>query len=183
MKIFRFDDINTNEDLEKTIKIARLIKDKVEDVNVLFCISPLVCDMSHETGKHSERIFPKILNAYSDYRIFYKVDKCGIPTFPEWITRASHGLIHVDHRLLTKEAQEMSIITSCALAKSSIFVPPFNKWDKNTEEICEENKIELVKFEDGWLCCEYNKYDSNHNLWYLHAREFTLKGFTEWIKT
>ena len=76
----------------------------------------------------------------------------------------------------------MSIITSCALAKSSIFVPPFNKWDKNTEEICEENKIELVKFEDGWLCCEYNKYDSNHNLWYLHAREFTLKDFEKWLK-
>ena len=181
MKTFRFDDININENLEKTIEIARIVKSKFPCARIIFCISPMVHDVSNEEGKNAERIFPKILNAYSDHRIFYKVDACGIPKIPEWIETAGHGLFHIDHRLLGKEAQEMSIVSSCSLARSSIFVPPFNKWNLYTEQICKEFNINLVKFEDGWLCCEYNKYDPNHDLWYLHAREFSLNKFKEWV--
>jgi len=89
--------------------------------------------------------------------------------------------VHVDHRLLKKEAQELSILVSCSLSKSKIFVPPFNKWNKDTDEICEEHGIELVKFEDGWLCMEYNNFDVNHDLWYVHSREFTVESFKKWI--
>jgi hypothetical protein len=180
-RIFRFDDICVNADMEAAIQFAEHIRMKIPSAQVIFCISPLVHDMASENGVTSERIFPKILNAHSDYRKFYKVDNCGIPVFPDWITRAGHGLIHVDHRLLTKEAQELSVIASCSLAKASIFVPPFNKWNKNTEDICKEHGIKLVKFEDGWLCCEYNEYNPKHNLWYIHAREFTFKEFSKWL--
>mgnify|MGYP000200364496 FL=1 len=181
-RTFRFDDICINADMDLTIRFAELIKKKIPSAEVIFCISPLVHDMTSEEGITSERIFPKILNAHSDHRKFYEVDDCGIPEFPEWITRAGHGLIHVDHRLLTKETQELSIITSCNLAKASIFVPPFNKWNIDTESICSEHGIKLVKFEDGWLCCEYNEYNPKHNLWYIHAREFTFEGFKQWLK-
>jgi len=180
--IFRFDDICVNADMELHINIANQIKKVIPSAEVIFCVSPLVHDMSAETGKSKQRIFPKILNAYSDHRTFYNVDKCEVPTFPEWITRAGHGLIHVDHRLLTKEVQELSILTSCSLSKSSIFVPPFNKWNEHTANICTEHSIKLVKFEDGWLCCEYNEYNPKHNLWYIHAREFTLQSFTKWLR-
>tara|TARA_R110000744_G_scaffold70039_1_gene141863 strand:+ start:3396 stop:3950 length:555 start_codon:yes stop_codon:yes gene_type:complete len=181
-RIFRFDDICVNADMDLTIKFAEHIRDRIPSAQVIFCISPLVHDMSSEKGITAERIFPKIFNAHSDYRKFYKVDNCGIPVFPDWITRAGHGLIHVDHRLLTKEVQELSVMASCSLARASIFVPPFNKWNSNTEEVCKEHGIELVKFEDGWLCCEYNEYNPKHNLWYIHAREFTLKEFEKWLK-
>ena len=160
-KIFRFDDICLNADMDLHIGIAEHIIKKIPSAEVIFCVSPLVHDMEAEGGKTKQRIFPQILNAHSDYRKFYQVDKCGIPSFPSWITRAGHGLIHVDHRLLTRETQELSILTSCSLSKSSIFVPPFNKWNKFTEEICNEHNIKLVKFEDGWLCCEYNFNRSN----------------------
>ena len=179
---FRFDDICINANMEETINIAEYIKKTIPSSEIIFCISPLVHDMASDKGASAERIFPKILNAHSDYRKFYKVDKCGVPKFPDWITRAGHGLIHVDHRLLTKEAQELSIITSCSLARASIFVPPFNKWNEDTEDICKEHGIKLVKFEDGWLCCEYNEYNPKHNLWYIHAREFTFNEFIKWIK-
>jgi hypothetical protein len=180
-KTFRFDDICTNADMDLHISIAKYIKEKYPSADILFCVSPLVHDMSSMEGKESQRIFPKILNAYSDYRKFYMVDKCGIPKFPDWITGAGHGLIHVDHRLLQKQAQELSIITSCSLSKSSFFVPPFNKWNDDTESICAEHGIKLIKFEDGWLCCEHNNFNPNHNLWYLHAREFTFNSFKDWI--
>ena len=97
------------------------------------------------------------------------------------MTRVSHGLIHVDHRLLSREAQEMSILTSCSLAKSKVFVPPFNKWNKDSEDICREHNIQLVKFEDGWLCMEYNDFNPDQELWYIHSREFTLDSFREWL--
>ena len=182
VKTFRFDDININEDLEKTIKIASFVKSRIPNAKIIFCISPMVHDMSSEGGKESERIFPKIFNAYSDHRIFYKVDLCGVPPVPDWIETAGHGLFHMDHRLLTREGQEMSIVSSCSLSKSSIFVPPFNKWNSDTEKVCKEFGIELVKFEDGWLCCEYNAFTEEQGLWYLQAREFTLEQFKQWLK-
>jgi hypothetical protein len=182
-RIFRFDDICINSDLQHANNIAFQILEKHPGAEVLYCISPCVSDMSNsEDAITSQRIFPKIYNAYSDHRIFYKLDKIGIPEIPDCITPASHGLVHVDHRLLEFAAQEMSILVSCSLAKSKIFVPPFNKWDQNTESICREHDIELVKFEDGWLCCEYNEYNPEHNLWYLHHREFTTEQFKKWLK-
>ena len=181
MKRFRFDDICINADMSKANYMAKLLREKFPTCEILFCISPLVHDMSDTTGVTSERIFPKILNAHSDFREFYKTDLCGLPEIIPEVSRASHGLVHVDHRLLIKEAQELSILSSCSLSKSKIFVPPFNKWNKYTDEICEEHGIELVKFEDGWLCMEYNNFDVNHDLWYVHSREFTVESFKKWI--
>ena len=181
-KVFRFDDICINADLEHANILAYQILKKYPDAQVLYCISPCVNDMSDSSDPvTSQRIFPKIYNAYSDHRIFYKIDKIGIPEVPERVISASHGLVHVDHRLLEFSAQEMSILVSCSLTKSRIFVPPFNKWNKDTEKICQEHNIELVKFEDGWLCCEYNEYNPEHNLWYLHHREFAPSDFKKWL--
>jgi hypothetical protein len=148
---------------------------------VLYCISPLVHNMIGENKKNSQRIYPKIMNAYSDYRDFFKVDMAGTPEIPDFAVRASHGLIHVDHRLLDEHAQEMSVIVSCSIAKSKIFVPPFNKWNKLTEKICFENGIELVKFEDGWKCIEYNSFDPDQKLWYIHHRELSVENFKAWF--
>ena len=75
----------------------------------------------------------------------------------------------------------MSIFVSCSLSQSMIFVPPFNKWNQDTEDICKEQGITLIKFEDGWLCMEYNDFDPNHDLWYVHSREFKLEEFEKWI--
>lgn len=181
-KIFRFDDVCINANMCLINEMTHFLLEKFPFCEVIWGISPLVNDMSVENDDISkQRIFPKIYNAYSDYRVYYNVDKAGIPEINRRVRTASHGLVHVDHRLLSKEAQEMSIIVSASLAKSNMFIPPFNKWDKNTELICKENNIELVKFEDGWLCMEYNKYNESHQKWYLHAREFSFEDFKKWF--
>lgn len=181
---FRFDDVCLNADMELINSMTDILFDKFSDCKIVWGISPIVHDMSSEECEIArQRIFPKIFNAHSDHRIFYTPTKVGLPDFRDDVNMAGHGLIHVDHRLLTKEAQELSIVTSCSLAQSNIFIPPFNKWDKNTESICEEFEIELVKFEDGWLCMEYNDFNPEQELWYLHSREFTLEAFTEWINS
>jgi hypothetical protein len=175
----RFDDVCSNCDMDSMNEMGRYAHGL--GARVLYCISPLVHDMSSFNGKDKQRIYPKIMNAYSDYREFFKVDFASIPEIPDFATRASHGLIHVDHRLLEEHAQEMSILVSCSIAKSKIFVPPFNKWNRITEKICSENEIELVKFEDGWKCMEYNSFDPDQKLWYIHHREMSVDNFKKWF--
>jgi hypothetical protein len=178
----RFDDVCANADMHSLNEMSLFAHSL--GATIIYCISPLVQDMSHlGQSKDAQRIYPKIWNAMSDYRQFYQADIASIPKIPSYVTTASHGLIHVDHRLLKKSAQEMSILVSCSLAKSEIFVPPFNKWNKDTQNICNENGIKLVKFEDGWKCMEYNKFDPAQKLWYSHHREFTVDSFKKWFET
>lgn len=176
-RIFRFDDVCGNSDLLKQSSISNYLENTFPDCIIIWGISPLT---HRDCG---ERVYPKILNAYSDYRKFYEVNASStIKMGPHSNTiSASHGLIHVDHRLLHKSAQEISILVSCSLTESRIFIPPFNKWNKDTEDVCKENGIELVKFEDGWKCMEYENWDASHNLWYLHAREWTLESIKKWF--
>lgn len=182
--LFRCDDVSLNTDILKLSNMIGIINKKFPQCNIILGISPLVHEIKEE-NLLKERIFPKIFNAFSDFRVFYKTDKCGIPNLECFsiynnITLASHGLIHVDHRLLKKEVQELSIITSSSLVKSSIFIPPFNKWNKDTEEICKENEIELIKFEDNWKHILYNKI-SEDGKYYFHTHDFTLDFFNEKI--
>jgi len=180
MKI-RFDDICVNSNMRLAVEMAEHIKDVMPEAEIIFSISPLVHNMSGQGIIDSQRVYPKIFNAKSDHTIFYKPEKLGIPEIPSWIIRASHGLIHVDHRLLSKEVQELSILSSCSLVDTKIFVPPFNKWNKDTEDICKDAEINLIKFEDGWLCAEYNDFNPTHDLWYVHSRELELNKFKEWM--
>jgi hypothetical protein len=179
MKTFRFDDISIETDISYAICLVEDILTIYENAEILFGISPLTYNR-----KGNELIDRKLL-AYSDHRLFYKVKNCGLPNIPrlqEKIQLASHGLVHVDHRFLSYDAQEFSILTSCSLINTKIYIPPFNKWNKDTENICHNNTIKLIKFEDGWKCCEYNQFDKNHNLWYLHPSNIPPQEFEKWIR-
>lgn len=184
-RMFRFDDVSINSRMEETEWMTEHFLERFPDSVVLWGISPLVHDMTGEEGKHKERIYPRILNVSNDHRDFYHVDELGLPEnrFAEdgRVILAAHGIVHVDHRLLTKEAQEMSILLSTQLIKSSVFIPPFNHWNKDTETICNEYGIKLVKFEEGWLSIEHNPFTPDHMKWYLHARELTRDDLRGWF--
>jgi hypothetical protein len=182
MKIFRFDDVCINADMFLIQAMTEYLYSNFPGCQVMYGISPLVHRMRTGDKVKDQRIFPEILNALSDYRNFFRVELAGIPDMDHRVIRAGHGLIHVDHRLLSKEAQELSIIASCSLVGASHFIPPFNKWNDDTDKVCQENNIELVKFEAGWQSMEHNRYQDHHPLWYLHAREWTLQSFKEWFQ-
>jgi hypothetical protein len=97
------------------------------------------------------------------------------------IRLAGHGIAHVDHRLLGYKAQELSILASCALAQSNVFIPPYNKWNKNTAAICEANGIELIRFEDGWLHIVHNRYVKSHERYYMHPYDLTSEQLEAWF--
>jgi hypothetical protein len=170
--IFRFDDICKNTDMGKAIYMAEYLKNRFSDCEILFCISPIGCNIDKK-----EYVFPLEYLPYSDPNIFYDVDYCYVPKVLSYIKIANHGLIHVDHRLLSYGAQEMSILVGASLTKSKIFVPPFHHWDKNTDDICQKHGINLIKYEDGWYNLKYNKFDSSLYSWYLHSYEFTIDSF------
>jgi hypothetical protein len=172
--ILRFDDICVNTRMRHANELAEMWRRETLG-DVWYCISPLV-DASND-----ERVFPAIYKAMSDYRKFYGVNTCGIPDVPDWVTVCSHGLVHVDHRLIGRDAQEMSILVSCNLLRSRIFVPPFNKYDSNMIDICRTNGIHLVCFEDGWRSIEHERYSPSVLNWYLHSRNVTGEQMGAWL--
>ena len=89
---------------------------------------------------------------------------------------ASHGLIHVDHKLLSYDAQEMSIVSSCKYLKAKRFIPPFNSYNHNTLSICKKNAIEPVINTETvkWKSLEFHDYDASHEYWYYHPWRFAL---------
>jgi hypothetical protein len=173
--IVRFDDICANSDMSQVNAMAARALDR--GYTVWYAISPL-CHSDAE----NQRVFPRLFKALSDHRIFYRPDTCGVPCIPHDVGIASHGLIHVDHRLLDWGAQELSIVASCAMLHTRRFVPPFNKWNTTTEAICRDNDIDLIKFESGWLSAEHNLFDPSRDKYYLHHRAFTVGGFAEWLQ-
>ena len=188
MKTFRIDDVSVNTCPDKILGMISVLDRTYPQAKFLLGISPLVCDMGGYKSSESvrERVFPAIFNAYSDYRCFYNVNKCGVPNvitvlnskYGRQINLAGHGLIHVDHRLLNREVQELSILVSCSLVGAKIYIPPFNKYDNNTEDICRRSGIELVKFEDGWRHVAYEKIVPSNEKYYFHTHDFTLEEFT-----
>lgn len=179
--VLRLDDISVNVQKDRLVKFLRQARSVAPGIEILLAFSPLVFDMeTHEPERPamSERVFPKILNAYSDHRAYYEVQKLGLPPWlPEVIddfrcTKASHGLIHVDHRLLNKQTQELSILTSASLVNSKIFVPPFNKYNSDTLEIVAEHNLTIVKWEDGWQHLGYNRFADDGNKYYVHMHDY-----------
>jgi len=176
---FRCDDVSINTNHSKLWDMLRLL----EPYRVILGISPLVFEtMMRDTGK--ERVYPEILNAHSDHRLLYKADACGLPEAIGWnFALAGHGLVHVDHRLLSREAQELSIITSCSLVGASIFIPPFNKWNRDTESICQEQGYGLIKFEDGWQHLKHHPIGKPDGLYYFHTHDFnTVSEFEQCLR-
>lgn len=115
-------------------------------------------------------------------RFFLDVDQIGAPTLPEGDYKVvSHGLIHSDHSIMAIEAQEISIVTSCNILNTNIFVPPFNRYNEMTEQICALHNIELVKMEsdfESWRNFDLQEFDEHSGLWYLHPWRYkTIEDF------
>ena len=192
-KIFRIDDVSLNTCSKKLLKMVSTIDQIYPNSTYLLGISPLVCKMAEDqySGRAGERVFPAIFNAYSDYRCFYKVERCGIPKvisalaieYGSRVILAGHGLIHVDHRLLNRAVQELSILVSCSLVGAKTYIPPFNKYNSDTEDICSKSGIDLIKFEDGWRHIAYERIVDKHQKYYFHTHDFDLDDFISAVKS
>jgi hypothetical protein len=183
VRIWRIDDVSVNTDVPALIKLIEACLETGREQNrVILAINPVVI------GKDRQRPFPAAMKPLSVVSEYFKATACGLPQdipFSRWdgdVITAGHGMIHVDHRLLTYEQQELSILMSCSLARADSFVPPFNYWDKNTLAICVKHGIQLIRYEDGWRHVLHNEYSPNHLTWYLHPWDVTPDGLRAWRK-
>lgn len=205
---FRIDDISLNTDLVRLNNMIDAICERCNVISVtpsfLLPVSLSVFDMSDAPTRHeSERIFPAILNAYSDEKEFFKPDICGMPPI-ELIARdianrdlhvdfCSHGMFHIDHRLIPYAAQEINILCAQSMVEHHCekqglrennylraFVPPFNKVNDDTRTICFTHKIELIEWDiSTWKHIGYLKDktrvdygDGGFNMFYMHTHDF-----------
>lgn len=88
---------------------------------------------------------------------------------------ASHGLFHLKHPLISRDAQEMSIVASCNFLNTKKFIAPFNAYNDDTINICKENGIELLTTKHEWKSLEFNKFNPDHKYWYFHSWRYTPK--------
>lgn len=165
--IFRNDDINPNVRLEIVDRYYDIIHSLFPSAEIISCVTLF------GVGNYRGAIYPQVPFKDKPLDFFYNVDTCirEIHTYPN-TQIASHGLFHVDSTKLDYQAQEMNIVGSCNFLKTRIFVPPFNRYNSITEEICEKNGIMLVK-PDSWKSLEYEDFNMEHKNWYFHSWKMT----------
>jgi len=114
-------------------------------------------------------VYPEVPFKDKPTKWFYNIDRVldRFHILPR-VKICSHGLFHCDHAKLPKNVQEMSILGSCNFLATKVFVPPFNRFNDDTIDICQENGIELIG-KDGWLNFEYERFDPTHEKWYFHS--------------
>lgn len=167
MIVFRDDDISANTDFDNMEGCYKVIKELFPDSAIISGVNII------SRGNKNGSVYPNPPFKKNKVDWFYNVDKfIQVEDLPKTII-ASHGLIHVDHSRINHDAQEMSILSSCSMLGTKIFIPPFNKFNEDTLKICEDNKIEILLTSHGWRSLEYNKFDKNLSKWYFHSWRFT----------
>lgn len=167
--VFRNDDVTSNTDLDKLEALYDVIRDIFPYADIISCIT-LFSKKNNKGSVYSEVPFK---NKPTNW--FYKTNQFinfNLDKLPQ-SRIASHGLYHIDHSNVSYQTQEMSILGSCRYLNTNIFVPPFNRSNDDTVNICLDNSIELWSLNQGWKNIEYEPFDMNHRLWYFHSWRFT----------
>lgn len=174
--IFRNDDVNPNTDFVYLRAIYDVIHRNFPRAVIMSAVSIL--------GKANAKgaVYPGDPFKDKKYGFFLDVNRAMctsdmIRTMLGNTVIASHGLFHFHHGKVPKDIQELSIVSSCQYLGTDLFIPPFNSWNKDTEKICTKHKISLVG-RDDWKCLEYNDFDPNHQLWYMHSWRYSVEEFT-----
>lgn len=172
----RIDDISSRTNVNRLENFLNLFTAKYDNFDVLLAVSLGTIDSPENS--ETERVFPPILNAMSDHRVFFDLSNLVYPNWLPNLTRkfncqlASHGLFHVDHRLLSKEAQEISIRSSSSVLRTKIFVPPFNKYNKETLDIVDSLEYRIAIWETGWRHLGYQNFEFSSGNYYFHMHDF-----------
>lgn len=160
--IFRNDDVNINTDKKKLSSLYGVIHSIFPDAEVWSCITLFA-------GRNTKQsVYGDLPLKNHDTNWFYKNADSFMYDYRHPMCKiASHGLFHIDHSKVSRETQEMSILSSCSFLKTNIFVPPFNSFNQDTIDICFDNEIKLAS--KGWKCLEFESFNPEQKLWYLHS--------------
>lgn len=174
--IFRVDDVSVNTDIRTLLRMANSLEKEFPGSEMWWCIN-IFCKTAP-----SGSVYPDLPLRGRDKEYFAEVDRMLPITHIRngYVKFVSHGLFHADHGQLSFDAQLFSIVSSCRILKTDIFVPPFTNWNSETERVCSQNKIRLVRGrEEGWKSLESEPFDPAHDKWFFHAWRFTFDSFKE----
>jgi hypothetical protein len=168
--IFRNDDVNPSSNLKHIKEIYNLINIRFPNVEIYSCIN--IFGKKNPTGL----VYPKT-NIKYDNRLYYDIDSIfDFRQLPNLYNIVSHGLFHFSHAKVTYETQRFSILASCNLLKTNIFVPPYWEWNEKTIKICKLNNINLWT-DNEWINLDREKIDTIHNHYCFHSWKFTPESF------
>ena len=168
--IFRNDDVNPNSNFKHIREIYNIIKLKFPDAEIYSCVNIFGKKNSKGTVYPETKISVKT-------RLFYNVDSIfNFNQLPYLYNIVSHGLLHFNHRLVTYDTQKFSILTSCNLLNTKLFIPPFWEWNEKTEKICSLNSINLW-IEPTWINIDREIITNNYNYYCFHSWKFTPELF------
>lgn len=166
--VVRLDDVNPNLDWDDLHEQVTILQDYFDEI--LLGVNLF--------GKESVNgaIHPCLPMKNQSTKYFYDVDRMVnmeiINTFSQMdkVEIVSHGLVHAMHSKLTKDAIEMSILTSCSFLGTKQFIPPFNEVNADVVAVCQENGIELIGNNDkyDWHSLETDTFSKDMKDWYYH---------------
>lgn len=170
---FRNDDVNPSTDLERLYEMYECISRFYPGVKIISGVTLF------GIWNEKEAVYPDLPLKTKTNKYLYNTNRL-MTRYSHVIGEiASHGMFHVDHSKLSKDAQEMSIVGSCNFLKTDKFIAPFNHYNETTIDVCVENKIELVTKNHNWKSLEFNEFDSSHKYWYFHSWRYSLKSLRE----
>lgn len=172
---FRNDDVSPSTDLERLYEIYECIGRTFPESKIISGITLF------GLWNNKEAIYPDLPLKNKTNKYLYKTNRIMTRHSHVIGELASHGLFHVKHSSLHKDAQEMSIVGSCNFLNTDKFIAPFNDYNQDTIDVCVENKIELITKLHTWKCMEYNEFDPSHKYWYFHSWRWTVKKLREYL--
>lgn len=174
MIVFRNDDVSFNTDKKKLANIYGIIHNLFPNAEIWSCIT-IFSQNNFKGSVYQDTPFKN-----REINWFYKNADVVMSDYRHPLYKiASHGLYHIDHSKVSRDTQEMSIIGSCSYLKTDIFVPPFNRFNQDTIDICFDNSIKFNK--DGWKSLEHNVFDSRHKFWYFHSWSLTINKLKDML--
>lgn len=174
--IFRTDDISMNTDFGALKTMHEILAGSFPSSKIWSCVNIL----AKENGRGSVYPQPPFKDKPMDF--FFDVNLIMAQINVGRTKLVSHGFWHFDHSKAGIELQEASIVTSCRFLRTNIFVPPFNRYNADTVEVCRRNVINLVRPEEGWRSMEHNDFDPSHHRWYWHPWKWTPEKFQKYIE-
>ena len=176
--IFRLDDISPNTNLAELEQQVSLLRDYGQVI-----LGVNLFSKRNEEGS----VYPSPPFRSRPQEYFYDVNQImslssiGLLISMEGVLVASHGMIHARHDELHRDAIEMSILTSCNILRTRIFIPPFNLISPDVESVCAENAISLVRNDEKttWRSLETENLDRSHEHWYFHPWRVSLNRLKE----
>ena len=183
--IIRIDDVSANTDMEELDDLLDAVRDTLHPTKIILAVNPI--SQSNDEGSVYLGVPFKAQPSEFFYNVDAMINLMEIPVEDD-IVVASHGLLHIDHTRYDSKTQELSIVSSCSLLDTDTFVPPFNRYNYTTEEVCRKHGIKLIRSTDGWKSLDYHakvedSFDPTHKLWYMHPWRWTPDEFRHTINS